>query len=106
MVTELSADCHFCRRLQGQPAVFNSGCSTKGLLRRILLQREYWSAWHLNLRVRPSLAFTIFFDRGHRSVDEEAIRDKWGMAVVNRVVEQYTLADKIRGCAGGEDVKP
>src|SRR5947209_2208322 len=60
MVTELSADCHFCRRLQGQSVVFIVGAPQRDSCGVFCCRGKYWSAWHLNLRVRPSLAFTIF----------------------------------------------
>src|SRR5207249_7287959 len=46
-------------QVSSESEVFILGAPTKGLLRSILLQRKYWSAWHLNLRVRLSLTFTI-----------------------------------------------
>jgi hypothetical protein len=88
MVTELSADCHFCRRLQRQSEVFIVGAPTKGLLRSILLQREILVRLASKFTGSTLLGVHNFFDRSHCSVDEEAIRGKWGMAVVNRVVEQ------------------
>src|SRR5437870_11693803 len=57
-------------------------------------------------RVRVSLALTICSTGATVQVDEEAIREKWGTAVVNRVPEQKSLADKIRSRSGGEYAQP
>src|SRR5438445_3843668 len=67
--------------------VFISGSSHKELL------WTYFTAEGMLACLASKFRGSIFlgnnlFDRSHRQVDEETIRCKWGMAVVNRVVAQ------------------